>query len=331
MGVDRRPRTCRLPRAEHAVGWLVFWNTAEYARSRDLNDNLVGSGPYLVDRQDGSIHHIPATTWVAEDWEDLYLRQIKGIRQPDPLASSVGALVESTGVVAAMRHLRKHAPRLRPQEARAYVTAVRDGAEPSDELASLTQSVEPREGALHSPPLGLDLEAALVGVLADDLQVAAEDLSSPLDQAAGEAAELNLSAESAARARLLDSRTTYTPDGLDITEPLGPLYRASLSEPVTGQTNPVQVTVEGESPPQLGSTATLAVQQGDTSLVGAGGWSGGSPIMLLGTFTTAAAGPPRDSRSGRCSTPRPAFRSYWKSTTESLAVRVRATWPTRRR
>ncbi|MFI8459463.1 YrhB domain-containing protein [Kitasatospora sp. NPDC085464] len=31
---------------EHAVGWLVFWNSAEYARTRDLRDNLVGSGPY---------------------------------------------------------------------------------------------------------------------------------------------------------------------------------------------------------------------------------------------------------------------------------------------
>ncbi|MGW0655761.1 YrhB domain-containing protein, partial [Streptomyces umbrinus] len=49
---------------EHAVGWLVFWNSAEYARTRDLRDNLVGNGPYLVDRYDGSIHHIPSTTWV---------------------------------------------------------------------------------------------------------------------------------------------------------------------------------------------------------------------------------------------------------------------------
>ncbi|MFD0009176.1 YrhB domain-containing protein [Streptomyces sp. NPDC127178] len=94
---------------EHAVGWLVFWNSAEYARTRDPRDNLVGSGRYLVDRYDGSIHHIPATTWIAEDWEELYLRQIKGVRAPDPLAASVRALVDSAGVVAAMSHLRKQA------------------------------------------------------------------------------------------------------------------------------------------------------------------------------------------------------------------------------
>jgi hypothetical protein len=39
----------------------------------------------------------------------------------------------------------------------------------------------------HRPPLGLDLEAALVGCLADDLQLAAEDRGGPLDRAAGEA------------------------------------------------------------------------------------------------------------------------------------------------
>lgn len=127
---------------EHAVGWLVFWNSAEYVRTRDPRTNLVGSGPYLVDRYDGSIHHIPATTWTTDGWEDLYLRQIKGVRAPDPLAASVRALVKSAGVVSAMSHLRKQAPRLGLQEARIYVMAVRDGAEPSEELAILTKEEE---------------------------------------------------------------------------------------------------------------------------------------------------------------------------------------------
>lgn len=105
---------------EHAVGWLVFWNSAEYARTRDVRDSLVGSGPYLVDRHDGSIHHIPAITWMAENREELYLQRIKGIRPPDPLASSVGALMRSAGVVAAMSYLRKQAPRLSLRDARAY-------------------------------------------------------------------------------------------------------------------------------------------------------------------------------------------------------------------
>lgn len=46
---------------------------------------------------------------------------------------------------------------------------------------------DPRERALHSPPLGLHLETALVGGFADDLQLAAEDDGGPVDQAVGEA------------------------------------------------------------------------------------------------------------------------------------------------
>lgn len=141
---------------EHAVGWLVFWNSAEYARTRDVRDSLVGSGPYLVDRHDGSIHHVPATTWIAENWEELYLQQIKGIRPPAPLTSSVRAVIHSAGVVAAMSHLRKQAPRMSLRDARAYVLALRDGDEPSEELASLTRTEE------SCPPLSIETLAGPV-------------------------------------------------------------------------------------------------------------------------------------------------------------------------
>lgn len=125
---------------EHSVGWLVFWNTAEHLRARDVRDRPVGSGGhYLVDRHDGSIHHVPGAWWLDEGWEEHYLLQTKGIRPPDPLAAAVRALVHSAGVVAAMGHLRKRAPRLSLQEAKAYVASVRDGAEPPEELASLTR------------------------------------------------------------------------------------------------------------------------------------------------------------------------------------------------
>nr|WP_159425505.1 hypothetical protein [Streptomyces sp. fd1-xmd] len=46
---------------------------------------------------------------------------------------------------------------------------------------------EPRECALDRPPLGLDLAAALARVCTDNVQLAAEDLVGPIDQAAGEA------------------------------------------------------------------------------------------------------------------------------------------------
>ncbi|MEU5374540.1 hypothetical protein ABZ359_03210 [Streptomyces sp. NPDC005968] len=95
-----------------------------------------------MDRQDGSIHHIPVTTYRGVDWEQLYLQQVRGARPPDPLIAAVRAFVQSDGTIAAMRHLRKQAPLLTPQQAKAYVMALREGAEPPEELVSLTRKRE---------------------------------------------------------------------------------------------------------------------------------------------------------------------------------------------
>ncbi|MFI7631228.1 YrhB domain-containing protein [Microbispora rosea] len=150
LSMAGRPDLAVLDVEEHALGWLVIWQSVEYIRSRDLGKILVGHGPYLVDRQDGSIHHIPVTTYIGEDWEELYLRQVKGIQPPDPLVTVVRELLCSEGTMAAIRHLRKQAPRLGPQEAKAYVMAVRDGAVPPEELMSLTRKPE------TYPPLSIE-------------------------------------------------------------------------------------------------------------------------------------------------------------------------------
>ncbi|BAJ26212.1 MULTISPECIES: ricin-type beta-trefoil lectin domain protein [Kitasatospora] len=97
------------------------------------------------------------------------------------------------------------------------------------------------------------------------------------------AAELGLPANSADRARLLDSRTTYSADGLDVLETLGPLYRATLAEDVAGSSTPATVTVEGEALPRLGTTAQVITQNGSSAWVGGGGWSGNAQVMLVGT------------------------------------------------
>ncbi|MGY0460971.1 ricin-type beta-trefoil lectin domain protein [Kitasatospora sp. cg17-2] len=97
------------------------------------------------------------------------------------------------------------------------------------------------------------------------------------------AAELNLPAESAARARLLDSRTVYTADGQDVAEKLGPAYRASLTEQVNGQSTPVTVTSEAEKLPQLGGSAPTQI---DTNCCGLT-WSGGAHLSIRPTAAGA--------------------------------------------
>ncbi|GAA1240596.1 hypothetical protein GCM10009665_34330 [Kitasatospora nipponensis] len=136
---------------EHVLGWLVFWQSVEYIRSRDIHQMLLGHGPYLVDRQDGSIHHVPFGTYGREGWEELYLQQVRGVRPPEPpepLITTVRTLVRSDGMMAAMRHLRKRAPLMRLQQAKAYVMAVREGNEPPEELVDLTLR---QEQEMHLP------------------------------------------------------------------------------------------------------------------------------------------------------------------------------------
>ncbi|MFE7491162.1 ricin-type beta-trefoil lectin domain protein, partial [Kitasatospora sp. NPDC057541] len=81
------------------------------------------------------------------------------------------------------------------------------------------------------------------------------------------------------RARLLDSRTTYSPDGLDVVETLGPVYRASLAEQVNGQTTPVSVTSEAEKLPQLGATVPVQIDNNCCGLI----WSGGAHLSVRAT------------------------------------------------
>ncbi|GAA2995324.1 hypothetical protein GCM10020229_04820 [Kitasatospora albolonga] len=97
------------------------------------------------------------------------------------------------------------------------------------------------------------------------------------------AAELALPAAPADRARLLDSRTTWSNDGLDVLETLGPQYRAALAETMAGQTNPVTVTSEAETLPQLGANYPL---QMDANCCGVT-WSGGAQLSLRGTAAGA--------------------------------------------
>ncbi|MFI5532970.1 DNRLRE domain-containing protein [Kitasatospora sp. NPDC051853] len=96
-------------------------------------------------------------------------------------------------------------------------------------------------------------------------------------------AELGLPTASADRARLLDSRTTYTLDGQDVAETLGPLYRATLAETMAGQTNPVVVTAEAETLPQLGANYPLKMDADCCGLT----WSGGAQLSLRGTAAGA--------------------------------------------
>ena len=132
---------------EYAVGWLITYQSAEYVRTGVFTTALVGNGPYLVDRYDGSMHRVPVTT-LGVNWQEMYLEQVKGITPPDPLLLAVRDIARRDGAVAAMRHLRRKAPRFTAQEAKEYVDAVRNGQEPAAELTRRTRTPRTWEDAL---------------------------------------------------------------------------------------------------------------------------------------------------------------------------------------
>jgi hypothetical protein len=48
------------------TGWLVFWNSGEYVRSRDPFRMIVGIPPRLVDKKSGEITRFSAHSWREE-------------------------------------------------------------------------------------------------------------------------------------------------------------------------------------------------------------------------------------------------------------------------
>lgn len=58
---------------EKPFGWVFFWNSKEYYETGDFKNSIVGNGPIVVDRCDGSIHELP-TAGSAEQFIEEYAR-----------------------------------------------------------------------------------------------------------------------------------------------------------------------------------------------------------------------------------------------------------------
>jgi hypothetical protein len=131
---------------EHRLGWIIGSQSEAYLRSGNVSDMLVGGGPYLVDRHDGSIHYIPITDYVGGLWEEDYEQGIKptGTAEADPhrgtpFATEIREALEQEGRVAAIRLLRRCAPSVNMAQANDYVAAIAAGERPSAGLIELVR------------------------------------------------------------------------------------------------------------------------------------------------------------------------------------------------
>ncbi|WP_328390969.1 YrhB domain-containing protein [Streptomyces sp. NBC_00400] len=146
LGVDP-VRTTVLRVAEHELVWKVYWQSEEYARTRNPAAMLIGHGPYLVDRIDGGLHRIGVRSERSGAWEADYRARIRGMRvrtAVDDLHDELCELAAAGGRLQAVRILRQRLAMLSPGQALDYVNALL-GGEPPPRLVALAvgQLVEP--------------------------------------------------------------------------------------------------------------------------------------------------------------------------------------------
>jgi hypothetical protein len=153
-----QPITLAIARVtEHRLGWIIGSQSEAYLRSGNTRDMLVGAGPYLVDRHDGSIHQIPAPDYRTGGWEEDYEQRIKPTPSAEaaplrdvPFATELREALADHGRVTAIRVLRQNAPRLTMAQASAYVAAIEKDERPPTELIELARPPE-----RFSPRLGI--------------------------------------------------------------------------------------------------------------------------------------------------------------------------------
>jgi len=58
---------------ERAFGWVFFYQTREYVETEDIETILVGNAPYIINRNDGSLHET-GTAYPIEHYIEMYER-----------------------------------------------------------------------------------------------------------------------------------------------------------------------------------------------------------------------------------------------------------------
>ncbi|MCX5001237.1 YrhB family protein [Streptomyces sp. NBC_00638] len=132
---------------EHALGWMVSWQSEDHLRTPDHRHALVGNGPYLVDKEDGSLHRVPVVDAVTGAWENDYLTRVKGRYLPGPvdaLHDEVRSIADTQGRAHALRLLRRRVGGLSIRDATAYADALKAGQSPPADLLARAVEALPR-------------------------------------------------------------------------------------------------------------------------------------------------------------------------------------------
>ncbi|MFF0401516.1 YrhB domain-containing protein [Streptomyces sp. NPDC005248] len=151
LGVDP-VRTTVLRVKKHELVWKVYWQSEEYARTRNPAAMLIGHGPYLVDRIDGGLYQIGAVSEIEGAWEADYRVRIRGLAirtSVDDLHDEIREAAAVRGRMPAVRILRQRLPMLSPAQALEYVSALLHADAPLHLVAvAVEQLIEPMNPVL---------------------------------------------------------------------------------------------------------------------------------------------------------------------------------------
>ncbi|WP_405550094.1 YrhB domain-containing protein [Streptomyces microflavus] len=151
IGVDPL-RTTVLHAEEHELVWKVYWQSEEYARTRNPHAMLIGHGPYLVDRIDGGLHQIGAVSEMEGAWEADYRTRIRRLAirtSVDDLHDEIRDAAAVRGRMPAVRTLRRRLPMLSPAQALEYVSALLHAKVPAHLVSiAVEQLIEPMNPVL---------------------------------------------------------------------------------------------------------------------------------------------------------------------------------------
>ncbi|MGW0574754.1 YrhB domain-containing protein [Streptomyces sp. NPDC002920] len=131
---------------EHELAWIVSYQSAEYVRTGDPSQLLVGNGPFLVDRVDGGLHSIGVVSAVTGAWESDYRTRVRGMTTRtavDDLHDELRQTTATRGRIFAMHVLRQKVPALAHAEVIEYVNALRSGSAPAHLVAIAAKTLVP--------------------------------------------------------------------------------------------------------------------------------------------------------------------------------------------
>ncbi|MER5435774.1 YrhB domain-containing protein [Streptomyces sp. NPDC002588] len=131
---------------EHELAWIVSYQSAEYVRTGDTSQLLVGNGPFLVDRVDGGLHSIGVVSAHTGAWEEDYrirIRKTATRTAVDDLHDEIRQTAGTRGRIFAMHVLRQKVAVLTHAEVVEYVNALQSGSAPAHLVAISTKALVP--------------------------------------------------------------------------------------------------------------------------------------------------------------------------------------------